>query len=105
MSATTAARVVEQDRRQAILAALLVAPGYTMARSSLRRRLEMVGYLASMDALAIDLSWLDETAGLVEQLELDAVRLTERGADVVIGRASVPGVTRPSPGEIPHGTR
>jgi hypothetical protein len=97
--------MIERDRRLAILAALLVAPGYTMARTTLQRRLEAVGYYVSGDALAIDIAWLDETAGLVEPLELDAVRLTERGADVVIGRATVPGVTRPGPGEIPHGAR
>lgn len=102
---STTARMVETDRRRAILAALIVAPGYTLARAALHRRIEAVGYIVSGDGLAIDLAWLADEAGLVDLLELDAVRLTDRGADIVLGRASVPGVARPSPGEIPHGPR
>ena len=102
---STATRMVELDRRRAILAALFVAPGYTLARAALHRRIEVVGYVVSGDGLDIDLAWLSDEAGLVDQLELDAVRLTDRGADIVLGRASVPGVARPAPGEIPYGAR
>lgn len=92
------AQSVESARRLTILLALFFAPGYTLARAALRTQVELTGYLVSADRLATDLAWLAEQ-GLVEALELDAVRLTERGADVATGRTQTPGVRRPGPGE------
>jgi hypothetical protein len=93
------AQSVEAARRLTILLALYFAPGYTMARAALRAQVELTGYIVSADRLATDLAWLAEQ-GLVEPLEMDAVRLTERGADVALGKTQTPGVRRPGPDEI-----
>lgn len=90
-------------RRLAILLALYFSPGYTLNRAALRAQVEMTGYVTSSDKMASEVAWLAEM-GLVEQLELDAVRLTDRGEDVALGRSNTPGVRRPSPGET-NGTR
>lgn len=90
-------------RRLAILLALCFAPGYTLNRAALRDQVEMTGYVTSSDKMASEVAWLAEME-LVEQLELDAVRLTDRGEDVALGRSNTPGVRRPSPGEA-NGTR
>lgn len=93
------AQSVEAARRLTILLALYFAPGYTMARAALRGQVELTGYVVSADRLATDIAWLAEQ-GLIEPLELDAVRLTDRGADVATGRSQAPGVRRPAPGEL-----
>ncbi len=112
------AEEVARARRLVILQALYFAPGYTLARTLLRQRVEMTGYITGHDLLAAELSWLHEL-GYVELLEregggaaagypsasplrgeLDAVRLTARGEDVALGRSHTPGVRRPSPGEM-----
>lgn len=85
-------------RRLVILQALYFAPGYTLARTALRHQVELTGYVTSADKMASECAWLAEM-GLVEMLELDAVRLTDRGEDMAWGRSQVPGVRRPSPGE------
>lgn len=97
------AESIDAARRLAILRMLHFAPGYTLNRSTLRDQVEMTGYVTSSAKIAAEVALLAET-GLVEQLELDAVRLTERGEDVALGRSNTPGVRRPSPGET-NGTR
>ncbi len=94
---TTAERLAELDRRRAILAALMVAPAYMMPARALREQLGLVGYQVSMDRLATDCAWLTEQ-GLAAWTG-EVATLTERGADVVLGRAQVPGVKRPEPGQ------
>lgn len=91
---SVAQRLAETDRRRAILAALALAPGYTLPERALRAQIELIGYTVSLDLLRADLGWLEEV-GMTE-----AARLTDRGLDVVMGRASVPGVRRPEPGEL-----
>lgn len=98
---STAQRIAEADRRRAILAALSLAPGYTLPHRGLRAQVEAVGYALSLDLLRADIAWLSEI-GLADPLELDHVRITDRGLDIVLGRAQVPGVRRPEPGET-HG--
>lgn len=85
-------------RRLAILLALYFAPAYTLNRHALRDQVERTGYPCSSDLFASELIWLDEM-GLLNRLELDAVMLTDRGADVALGKSQTPGVRRPSPGE------
>lgn len=85
-------------RRLAILLALYFAPGYTLNRAALRSQVEQTGYITSADKLAAEIAWLAEME-LVEQIELDVVRLTARGEDVALGKSQTPGVRRPSPGE------
>lgn len=96
---STAQRIAEADRRRAILAALALAPAYTLPQRSLRAQVEAVGYAVSLDLLRADIAWLGEL-GLVDPLELDHSRLTDRGLDIVLGRAQVPGVRRTEPGEL-----
>lgn len=90
---------IDKARRLAILQALYFADGYTLGRPVLRSRVEATGYITSADKLAAELAWLAEM-GLVESLELEAVRLTERGADLALGRSQIPGVRRPTPDEV-----
>ena len=90
---------IERARRLAILMALYMAAGYTLSARALRTQVEAIGYITSADKLMQEVAWLDEM-GYVEQLELDAVRLTERGSDIATGRMTAPGVRRPDPGEL-----
>ncbi len=92
------ADTIAKARRLAILQALYFAPAYTLNRAALREQVERTGYVMSADLAANECAWLAEM-GLIEQLELEAVRLTERGEDVAWGRSQTPGVRRPSPGE------
>lgn len=96
---SAAHKIAESDRRRAILAALSIAPGYALPHRAVRGQIEAVGYTASLDLLRADIAWLAEM-GLVEPLELDHARLTDRGLDIALGRAQVPGVRRPEPGEL-----
>ena len=93
----TAERIAELDRRRAILAALQVAPAYMMPLRALREQLALVGYHTSLDRLSTDCAWLAEQ-GLADWSGIVAT-LTDRGSDVVLGRAQVPGVKRPEPGQ------
>lgn len=103
---STAERIVETDRRRAVLAALAVAPAYRMPVRTLRAQLDTLGYVVSIDRLATDCAWLAEQGLLT--LNGDAAStahgtsatLTDRGSDVVMGRATAPGVRRPEPGEL-----
>lgn len=92
---TTTDQLVAADRRRVILAALQLAPRYTLARALLREQLDNIGYPVSADRLATDAAWLSEQ-GLVLVEPSGALRLTERGQDVVLDRAQVPGVQRPA---------
>lgn len=94
-----ARRIAEQDRRRAILSALFIAPGYTLPLRAVRRQSEVAGYVVGLEVLAADMAALADL-GLVEPLELENHRLTDRGADVVLGRVTMPGVARPEPGEV-----
>lgn len=93
---------VAKARRLAILLALYFSPSYTLARPALRYQVELTGYVMSADLADTELAWLAEM-GLIEQLELDVIRLTDRGEDVALGRSQTPGVRRPSPGEASCG--
>ncbi|MDT3668989.1 MAG: hypothetical protein ROZ37_01500 [Aromatoleum sp.] len=94
----TAEQIVTVDRRRAILAALMVAPSYMMPARGLREQIALVGYAVSLDRLATDCAWLAEQ-GLIAW-QNDVATLGDRGADVVLGRAQVPGVKRPEPGQL-----
>lgn len=89
---------VNAARRLAILLSLYFSPGYTLSRAALRHQVERTGYITSADLMRAECAWLSEI-GLIEPLELDAVRLTDRGEDIALGRSQTPGVRRPSPGE------
>lgn len=90
---------VQHARRLAILLTLYFSEGYVLPRKVLRAQLKNIGFVVGMDLLANELAWLAEM-GLLERLELDVVRLSERGEDVALGRSIAPGVRRPSVEEV-----
>ncbi|WP_316978037.1 VpaChn25_0724 family phage protein [Shumkonia mesophila] len=93
-------QVVTENRRIAILHILAGDPGYSVNDSVMQTALETIGHTASRDVIRGDFAWLAEQ-GLVRVDVVNAIihvaRLTERGAEVEAGRATVPGVKRPSP--------
>lgn len=93
----TAQQMAETDRRRAMLTALMVAPSYMMPARALREQIGMAGYAVSLDRLLTDCAWLAEQ-GLISWSN-EVATLADRGADVVLGRAQVPGVKRPEPGQ------
>ncbi|MFH1813408.1 MAG: ArsR family transcriptional regulator [Pseudomonadota bacterium] len=95
---SAALRIVEQDRRRAMLAVLLVAPAFRFPVRAVRQGVEGLGYVVSLDLARTDIAWLVEQ-GLVEQAD-EVVTLTDRGNDVVMGRVAQPGVKRPEPGQL-----
>lgn len=93
------AEFLREDWRLVILRVLANALGYRANSSVLRTVLEKFGHSLSRDQVRTELAWLAEQQ-LVTVEDLGTVlvaRLTERGQDVAAGRATVPGVNRPSP--------
>ena len=92
---------VSADRRLVILRLLSEDPGYSHNDRVLQTALARIGHAVSRDAVRSDMAWLAEqglaTVEVIEN-EVHVAKLTERGADVAAGRATVPGVKRPSPG-------
>ncbi len=88
-----------EHRRLALLEVLQTAPGYGLHEYLIRDQLRALGIACTMDVLRGDLAWLaDLGAVTVAQAEHASIaQLTERGADVAAGLASVPGIARPSP--------
>lgn len=93
------AQLVAEHQRIAILQALDAAPGYRSNQALLQSFLDAVGLPASVDMVRTQLAWLveqhlvttDDSAGVT------MASITERGCDVAQGRATVPGVKRPTP--------
>jgi hypothetical protein len=60
-----------------------------------------MGHNVSRDVVLVELSWLAEQ-GLVTLEDLGTMKvatITGRGQDAALGRADVPGVKKPVPGE------
>lgn len=87
--------------RLAILRALTEAVTHAANDSVLMMEIERLGLPLTRDQLRTQLGWLEEQ-GLVRLTRptdsLIVVTIRERGADVAIGRSSVDGIQRPSPG-------
>ena len=101
MKGDSFARLLSEDRRLEILRLLDLAPGSELNHYVLREALASRAHNVSLDVVLSELSWLEEQ-GLValERLEgLVMARLNGRGQDVARGRARVPGVKTPVPGE------
>lgn len=95
------ARLLSEDRRLVLLRILDRAPGNEANHYILRDALDSMGHNVSRDVVRGELAWLEEQ-GLVtlEQLEsMTVAALTGRGQDAAQGRAVVPGVKKPVPGE------
>ena len=97
------AETLQADRRLVILRLLEQSPGYALNSSILSTGLDEMGHSVSRDQVSTELSWLQEQ-GLVtvetvptQTKKILVAKLTERGLDVQAGRATVPGVKRPSP--------
>ncbi len=91
-----------EDLRLSILRILAEAPGYELGAGVLIAALEGFGHQVSRDTLGIELAWLAEQ-GLLTLSNVAGILpialLTSRGADAAAGRAVVPGIRRPAPGE------
>lgn len=94
--------VVIEHLRITILRLLCEQPSYSANDSMIKDMVPQYGFRPSRDRIRTQLAWLREQ-GLVA---LDCNRgchvahLTERGEEVAKGFATVPGVKRPSPGEV-----
>lgn len=91
---------LREDQRLVILRILSEMPGYSSNSSVLYTALTQYGHTPSRDRIKSELRWLEEQ-GLVTVEDIETVlvaRLTERGADVAVGRAVTPGVKRPGAG-------
>lgn len=87
---TIAERQAELTRRRAIIALLFFAAGQTLTARALRDQLEAVhGQVATVDKIRADLLWLADV-GLISHAS-DTASLTERGRDVAMNRAIMPG--------------
>lgn len=92
--------MVLADRRLVILRVLQQSAGYAANEHLLRSMASSLGHQVGADRLRADLSDLAEM-GLVGADTVAGVviaTLTQKGADVVSGAVSVPGVKRPLPG-------
>jgi hypothetical protein len=87
-----------QHLRSSILRTLKNAPEYSANDSIVTDVVRSVGINASRDQVRTEMAWLKEQ-GLIRTQELDKLivaTMTERGEDVAAGRATVPGVKKPS---------
>jgi hypothetical protein len=88
---------IREDQRLVILRVLAQMPSYTANSSVLHGGLVQVGHNPSRDQVKTEIRWLEEQ-GLVtveEVFDLLVARITERGADLVAARITVPGVKKP----------
>jgi hypothetical protein len=90
--------IVTTDIRLVILRELRDTSGYRSNESVLQAVVEKFGHSCSRDCVRTQLFWLNEQ-GLVtlDDPGVLVATLTQRGADVAAGSATVPGVKRPSP--------
>lgn len=94
-------KLLQEDRRLTLLRLLAASPGHEANHYVLQAGLDQMGHNISRDLVQSELSWLEEQ-GLITLERLDALvvaTLNGRGEDVCNGRAVVPGVKKPVPGE------
>lgn len=95
----TLAQRMSAERRAHILRTLAAAPSYRGGERILHEVLEDAGLGCSRDQVRNELAWLHDMA-LATVREVAGVmiaEITQRGADVASGSATVPGVARPQP--------
>jgi hypothetical protein len=90
---------IESARRHSILVAFSLERNYQLPLRALQAILDGVGYAVGMDRLRTDCAWLAEQ-GLAVACNADVWMLTDRGLDVVMGRADTPGVQRSAPSQL-----
>jgi Fe2+ or Zn2+ uptake regulation protein len=89
---------VREDQRLVILRLLFDQNSFTSNSTVLMHGMAHLGHEISRDQVKTHLAWLaeQELIGLEEPVPgVYVARLSERGQEVVIGRARVPGVARP----------
>ncbi|MBI2801262.1 MAG: ArsR family transcriptional regulator [Gammaproteobacteria bacterium] len=93
--------LIAADRRLQILQLLALSGGYRANEYILSDALRGFGYEVSQDVVRSDLAWLAEqgVASAEQVAGVMLITLTERGLDVQAGRALIPGVKRPRPGQ------
>lgn len=93
------AELVTSDIRLVILRALAEDLGYSHNESILHSILAEFGHQISRDRVKTELYWLQEQGllGLKDVAGCLVATVTQRGADVAAGSATVPGVKRPGP--------
>lgn len=85
-----AERNAELIRRRAILALVFFATGQTLSARQARDELEAIhGQIATVDKVRAEFLWLADV-GLLRTAG-DVATLTERGREVVMDRAAMPG--------------
>lgn len=89
-----------EDRRLVILKVIEGAPGYTANEFILQATLARFGHSVPLDRIRTDLAWLaEQDLVTVSGAKLNVATATPRGLDVAAGRATLPGVKRPQPGD------
>lgn len=93
------ADIVRQESRLVLLRVLAEVPGYEANSSILQSALESFGLQLSRDVIHTELAWLTEQGLVITKAIATVViaTLTSRGLDVAGGKATVPGVKKPSP--------
>lgn len=91
---------LREHRRLTILRVLQEAPGFRANESILADSLNALGVPSTRAQARTEIQWLlEQGLVFVESLSgLMVATMTEHGADAAAGRASVPGVKRPTPG-------
>lgn len=95
--------IERQHQRLAILQALSVADGYDLNSEILRIALKREGHRISRDQMQGELAWLAEQSLVTTEVvgNLAVATLTDRGEDVACGSATVPGIKKPRPSDVP----
>lgn len=93
------AELVTSDIRLVILRALAEDLGYSHNESILHSILAEFGHSVSRDRVRTELYWLQEQSLLTlkDVAGCLVATVSQRGADVAAGSATVPGVKRPGP--------
>jgi hypothetical protein len=88
-----------EQMRLTILQILESDQDYSMNDTVIHRALDSIGYSVSHDKLKTELTWLQEqgAVSLDNRPSFIIVKLSSRGQDVALGRASIPGIPRPQP--------
>lgn len=91
--------IFKEDRRFHVLSFLKEDQDYSMSDMLLHKALGIVGHGVDPDLVKSDLAWLEtqELVTLKKVSSLTIATLTKRGASIVNGEVTVPGVARAVP--------
>jgi hypothetical protein len=93
------AQIVSEDIRRKVLEVLETDPGFSHNEGIIQQALGFVGHRISSDKLRTELAWLQEQ-GFINTQDVSGViiaKLTARGEDIALSRATAPGVARARP--------